>query len=135
MPHHIDLRPILVNPAAAEILFLARGQLNRAFRSHGLVPPDPLALSYAASIDPAELDDPAALGIDQAMAKFQDDFIAWAAAMPMKLVPPVLDILRQAHQALGDPQDDPSTAGTALRAAYDFLSGCLPPAPDCSDVT
>ena len=39
MLNYIDLRPILVNPAAAEILFLARGQLNRAFRSHGLVPP------------------------------------------------------------------------------------------------
>jgi hypothetical protein len=135
MLHHIDLRPILVNPAAAEILFLARGQLNRAFRSHGLVPPDPLALSYAASIDPAELDDPAAGGIEHAMAKFQDDFIAWAGAMPVKLVPPVLDILRQAHQALGGPQDDSNAAGTALRTAYDFLSGCLPPDLDCSEAT
>src|ERR1700733_1289602 len=110
MRHHIDLRPILINPAAAEILFLARGQLNRAFRRHGLVPPDPLTLSFSASVDPMELDDPAAQGIDHAMAKFHEDFIAWAGAMPVKLGPPVLDILRQAHQALSQSQDAVSEA-------------------------
>jgi hypothetical protein len=125
----IDLRPILANPEAAEILLLARGQLNRAFRSHGLVPPDPMVLGDAASTDPMELDDPAAQGIDHAMAKFQENFVAWAGAMPAKLVPPVLDILRKAHEALDGPSDPANAAAAALQAAYDFLSGCLP--PDC----
>jgi hypothetical protein len=135
MLSHIDLRPILVNPAAAEILFLARGQLNRAFRSHGLVPPDPLARSDGESVDPMELDDPAAQGIDHAMAKFQEDFIAWAGAMPAKLVPPVLDILRHAQEALDGPQDASNAAAVAVRAAYDFLSRCLQPHLGCSNGT
>ena len=64
-----------------------------------------LALSDAESIDPIELDDPSAQGIDHAMAKFGEDFIAWAGAMPAKLVPPVLDILRHTHAALDGPED------------------------------
>src|SRR5476651_2137512 len=40
-PDHIDLSPLMTDPDAAEILMLARGQLNRAFRTHGLIPPDP----------------------------------------------------------------------------------------------
>jgi hypothetical protein len=145
MLNHIDLRPILANPAAAEILLLARGQLNRAFRSHGLVPPDPLAPSDAEGIEPMELDDPAAQGIDHAMAKFRENFIAWAGAMPAKLVPPVLDILRQAHEALAHealahealdgPQDAANAAAVAVQAAHDFLSGCLHPDLGCSDAT
>jgi hypothetical protein len=135
MLDHIDLRPILVNPAAAEILLLARGQLNRAFRSHGLVPPDPLVPSDAEGIDPMELDDPAAPGIDHAMAKFGEDFIAWAGAMPAKLAPPVLDILRQAHKALDTPQNATNAASVAVREAYDFLSGCLHPDLSRSDAT
>jgi hypothetical protein len=126
MLNHIDLRPILANPEAAEILLLARGQLNRAFRSHGLVSPDPMVLGDAASTDPMELDDPAAQGLDHAMAKFQENFVAWAGAMPVKLVPPVLDILRKAHEALDGPQDPANATAAALQAAYDFLSGCLP---------
>jgi hypothetical protein len=133
MRNHLDLRPILVNPAAAEILLLARGQLNRAFRSHGLVPPDPLVPSDAEGIDPMELDDPAAQGIDHAMAKFHEDFIAWAGAMPAKLAPPVLDILRQAHEALNGPRNATNAAAVAVREAYDFLSGCLHPDSSCSD--
>ena len=135
MRNHLDLRPILVNPAAAEILLLARGQLNRAFRSHGLVPPDPLVPSDAEGIDPMELDDPAAQGIDHAMAQFQEDFIAWAGAMPAKLGPPVLDILRQAHEALNRPRNATNAAAVAVREAYDFLSGCLHPDLGCSDAT
>jgi hypothetical protein len=135
MLNQIDLRPILANPEAAEILLLARGQLNRAFRRHGLVPPDPMVLRDAERIDPMELDDPGARGIDHAMAKFQEDFVAWAAAMPAKLVPPVLDILRKAHEALDEPQDAPNAAAVALQAAYDFLSGCLLPERGHSDET
>lgn len=135
MLDHIDLRPILAHPAAAEILFLARGQLNRAFRSHSLIPPDPLALSNAENIDPMELDDPAAQGIDHAMAKFQGDFMTWASAMPAKLVPPVLDILRQAHEALEGPQDGANAAAVAVRAACDFLSGCFHPDLACAEGT
>jgi hypothetical protein len=134
MRHHIDLRPILVNPEAAELLLLARGQLNRAFRRHGLIPPDPLVPGDAAGIDPAELDDPAAQGIDHAMAKFQDAFIAWAGAMPVKLGPPVLDILRQAHRTLSQSPDGRTVAEVALQTACDFLQQCLHPDPDASDV-
>lgn len=130
MINQIDLRPILVDPAAAEILLLARGQLNRAFRRHGLVPPDPLVLSGFASGDPMELDDPAAQGIEHAMARFQEDFTTWATAMPVKLVPPVMDILRNAHQTLIDQQNDSSPAGVALEKACAFLSGCLLSGPD-----
>lgn len=133
MLHHVDLRPILADPAAAEILLLARGQLNRAFRTHGLIPPDPLSLSEAEAVDPAELDDPAAQGIDLAMAKFQDSFLAWAGAMPVKLVPPVLDILQQAQRALAQPQGDDSAACVAVRRAYEFLQGCVQPDQEASD--
>jgi hypothetical protein len=133
MPHQIDLRPILANPAAAEMLLLARGQLNRAFRTHGLVPPDPLVLSDASGIDAADSDDPAARGIESAMAEFQEDFILWASFMPAKLVPPVLDILRQAHEALVQPHDDADAAGIAVRKAYEFLLGCLQPDQDVLD--
>jgi hypothetical protein len=127
MSQYIDLRPILADPALAEVLLLARGQLNRAFRQHGLVPPDSLVPSTSSDVDVAELDDPAGLGIEAAMAKFQDDFLVWAGAMPAKLGAPVLDILRQALGALSPSQDDPSGSRAALTRAYEFLSGCIHP--------
>ena len=136
MLNHIDLRPILVNPKAAEILFLARGQLNRAFRSHGLIPPDPMALSDAENIDPMELDDPAAQGIDHAMAKFQGDFVAWAECDARQAGPAGAGYpLRQAHEALEGPQDGANPAAVAVRAACDFLSGCFHPDLACPEGT
>jgi hypothetical protein len=120
---HIDLSPLMTDPAAAEILLLARGQLNRAFRTHGLVPPDPLPLSESMDIDPKELDDPAALGIDEAMVRFEESFPAWSSRMPLTLAPPVLEILRQTFQVLGHEQNDIQGPRAAALKAYDFLLG------------
>lgn len=120
-PNYIDLSLLLTNPAAAEILLLARGQLNRAFRARGLVPPDPLPLRNPSAVDPTVLDDPAALGIEQALAQFQEAFLTWTGRMPLLLAGPVLDILRQAHEAFAHENDDPDSAGTALLKAYEFL--------------
>jgi hypothetical protein len=92
-----------------------------------------MVVSDAESIDQAELDDPAGQGIDHAMAKFHEDFVAWASAMPAKLVPPVLDILRKAHATLDGSRDAANAAAVALQAAFDFLSGCLPSACGQSD--
>ena len=122
MPDVIDLRPLLVHAAAAEMLLLARGQLNRAFRAHGLIPPDPLPGSGSCPTNASELDDPAARGIEYATAWHGDAFVTWAEAMPRKLVRPVLDILRQTHQALGRQQeDDANGARAAVLRAYEFL--------------
>ncbi len=126
MPDVIDLRPLLVHAAAAEMLLLARGQLNRAFRAHGLIPPDPLPGSGSFPTNASELDDPAAKGIEYATAWHGDVFVIWAEAMPRKLVRPVLDILRQTHQALGRQQeDDANGARAAVLRAYEFLLSCL----------
>jgi hypothetical protein len=122
MKRYIDLRKILADPAATEILLLARGQLNRAFRQRGLVPPDSLIVSNSTSADTMELDDPAALGIEEALAKFQEDFLAWAGAMPAELGPPVLNILQQALEALSLSPENPDGPRAALTAAYEFLS-------------
>jgi hypothetical protein len=120
--NHVDLRPLLTDPAAAETLLLARGQLNRAYRMHGLAPPDPLPLGDP-GFDPMELDDPAALGLERAMERFRDTFIIWAGGMPLTLVGPVMDILRLTHQALGQ-QNDTNCAGIiAVLKAYEFLLG------------
>ena len=122
VPDHIDLRPLLADPQAAEILLLARGQLNRAFRTHGLVPPDPLTLDDAIGTGSTELDDPTAQGIEHAMAHFEEAFLTWAERMPRDLAAPVLGILWETHQALCEQQDHPNGTGAAVRKAYEFLS-------------
>ncbi len=116
---HIDLCPLMDDPEATHVLMLARGQLNRAFRSQGLTPLDSLTSGDFSGIDPVDLDDPAALGIENALARFQEDFLLWASRMPATLVQPVMEILRQTHQALK------SRRGGDLNAivtAYEFLS-------------
>lgn len=123
----IDLRPLLVHSDAAEMLLLARGQLNRAFRTHGLVWPDPLPGGDASCIGSTEREDPAARGIEHARARHGEAFVAWAEAMPRKLARPVLDILWQTHQALDQQRDDSSDASAAVLKAYEFLVSCLQP--------
>ena len=136
-PDYIDLRPILASPAAAEMLLLARGQLNRAFRKHGLAAPDPLLPAALVAFDLAELDDPAAQGVEHATARFREPFVTWAAQMPEKLARPVLNILQQTHEGLSRrPEDDQGAAAAAVLEAYDFLLGCLQldqgqPAAEC----
>ena len=120
----IDLRPLLVHSDAAEMLLLARGQLNRAFRMHGLVWPDPLPGGSASCVGSTEREDPAARGIEHAKARHGEAFVTWAEAMPRKLVRPVLDILRQTHQALDQQRHDSSAA---VLTAYEFLLSCLQP--------
>ena len=116
-PDYIDLRPLLASPAAAEMLLLARGQLNRAFRKHGLAAPDPLLAAELAAFEPAELDDPAAGGLEHATGRFREAFVAWATRMPAKLARPILDILRQTHEGLSRRPD----ASAAVLEAYAFL--------------
>ena len=130
MPDPVDLRPLLVHSDAAEMLLLARGQLNRAFRTHGLVSPDPLPARDPSCVDSAELDDPAARGIEHAKARYGAAFTTWTERMPRQLAHPVLGILRQAHQALGQRQDDRSRAGAAVLKAQEFLLACSQPGQD-----
>ncbi len=126
MQDRIDLRPLLVHRAAAEVLLLARGQLNQAFRTHGLMSPDRLRAQDLSRVDVAELDAPAARGIEHARARFGEAFDIWAEEMPLKLARPVLDILRQALQAQKQQHGGASEAGTAMLKAYEFLSSRLP---------
>lgn len=123
----VDLRPLLGHAAAAAMLLLARGQLNRAFRRHGLLPPDPLPAGNSSRVDLAELDDPAAVGIEQARARHGAAFVIWTERMPLELAHPVLDILRQTHQALEQQRHNGGAASAAVLKAHEFLSGCLPP--------
>lgn len=130
MQDRIDLRPLLAHRAATEMLLLARGQLNQAFRTHGLLPPDPLRarnLSYALSrADAAELDAPADCGIEHARARFGEAFDIWAEEMPLKLAHPVLDILWQTLQALRQQGNVPSETSAAVLEAHEFLLSRLP---------
>ena len=125
MQDRIDLRPLLAHRAAAEMLLLARGQLNQAFRTHGLMSPDPLCAQDPFHTDAAELDAPATSGIEHARARFGEAFDIWAEEMPLKLARPVLDILRQALQALKQ-QNGASEASTAVLKAHEFLLSQLP---------
>jgi hypothetical protein len=123
MTDRIDLNPLMVHGEAAEMVLLARGQLNRAFRKHGLSPPDTLPLSDAFGIDQIELDDPAASGIAKARPRFGEVFDVWASEMPAELVNPVLGILRQALEALTAGPDNANAVG-AVSKAYDLLLEC-----------
>jgi hypothetical protein len=127
MDDRIDLRPLFAHPGAAEILLLARGQLNRAFRAHGLIPPGPLPLRHPFGINPTELDDPAAMGIENARLRFREAFAAWADEMPTRLVRPVLDILWQAHKALAQQRGDSNGIDAATLKAYEFLQARYQP--------
>ena len=120
LPDYIDLHPLLASPAATEMLLLARGQLNSAFRKHGLAAPDPLLAAELAAFDTAELDNPAAGGLERATGRFGEAFTVWAARMPAKLAQPVLDILRQTHAGLSQ-RPDGAAAGQAVLEAYTFL--------------
>lgn len=122
MSRHIDLCPLLARPAAARVLLSARGQLNRAFHKHGLVPPDPMPGGDPSWIDPTQLEDLAARGIDYARQQHGEAFVTWIQAMPLQLAGPVLDILRQTHRVLNQ-QDNASGANAAVLEAYEFLLG------------
>ena len=127
MQDRIDLRPLLAHRAAAEMLLLARGQLNRAFRTHGLMSPDPLRTCDPSHTDVAELDAPAAQGIEHARARFGEVFDIWAEEMPLQLAHPVLDILWRTLQALKQQKEnEASEAGAAVLKAHEFLLGRLP---------
>ena len=120
MQNRINLRPLLAHRAATEMLLLARGQLNQAFRAHGLTPQDPMRLLDLSCTDAAELDAPAARGIEPARARFGAAFDVWAEEMPRQLAHPVLDILWQALQALKQ-QNGASEASAAVLKAHEFL--------------
>lgn len=121
-PGRIDLRPLLARPAAAGMLLSARGQLNHAFHKHGLTPPDPLPGSGPSPIDPLQLEDLAAKGVDHARRQHGEAFVTWMQAMPLTLAGPVLDILRQTLRALSQ-QANAGGADAAVLEAYEFLLG------------
>ncbi len=144
MPDRIDLRPLLNRPVAATMLLMARGQLNRAFRSHGLIPPDPLpTASFSESeriaIALTDLDDPAAYGIDKAKARFAQAFATWSATMPATLAGPVLTVLHQTYESLSKQHGASHETSSAVLEACEFLSkhaglanpagAATPPAP------
>lgn len=118
----VDLRPLLSDSDATEMLLLARGQLNRAFRQHGLSPPDPLPAGEVAGVDVMVSDDPAGLGMAHAKKRFPEAFMFWAATMPLDLVDPVLSILRLSHERMSSQLNAPVTAKLAVKKAYDFLA-------------
>jgi len=118
----VDLRLLLTDADAAEMLLRARGQLNRAFRTHGLLSPDPLPLADVAGTATAELDDPAANGAELARARYKGAFDSWASEMPLTLVQPVLEILRQTHAALTSQSRAHKDAPLAVMRAYAFLA-------------
>ena len=124
MPDHVNLSACLTHPAAAEMLLLARGQLNRAFRANGLFPPDPLLAVGLSCIDSGELDDPAAAGVERARARYGEAFTSWTEEMPLKLVSPVLDILWRTRQALDRRPGSSKEAAVAVSKAYELLLDC-----------
>ena len=120
VPARIDLRPLLSHDGAAQMLMLARGQLNRAFRAHGLISPDPMLAAGSFRIDHAEMDDPAAKGFAHARERHGDAFVAWTKEMPASLAQLVLDVLQRTLSHL------PDASGEALDAvtrAHEFLLG------------
>jgi len=121
----VDLRPLLVDRDAAQMLQLARGQLNAAFRKHGLFPPDPLPVGEHASLDLDDLDDPAAKGPAYADAHYPDAFAVWSAEMPQSLVAPVLGILKQTLAALQGREPVEAIAIAAVLRAQDYLLASL----------
>lgn len=119
--HFIDLTPLFGEPEAIIILMLTRGQLNRSFRASGLFPPDPIVVEDDSDVDPAHLDDPAALGVDEAMARFDDAFLDWSRRLPRALVRPVLEILGQTIDALERQGSGSGTAAATVLRVYEYL--------------
>ncbi len=126
MPDRIDLRPLHRKMEAAEIMLLARGQLNRAFRRHGLPPPDRLVPGERGTIATEDdLDDPARLGIEQAAARFGAAFWDWAYDLPIAVARPILAILEQTWRRETAAPESGGPAGPAIQAAYEFLRARL----------
>jgi hypothetical protein len=124
MQNGIDLRPLCRCPDAMEMVLLARGQLNQAFRKHGLLPPDSLKAESPTPFTDTALDNPVASGMDNAIAQFGEVFTDWANTLPTTILRPVLAILLQTWKAQGG-HDRDGPAGTALLAAYRYLQGQL----------
>lgn len=116
----IDLRPLSAHPAANEMLMLARGQLNRAFRSNGVPAPDPMRPAQSSWCGPLDYDDPAAHGVAHATSHGQDAFVTWSTEMPKSLAGPVLSILRQTHDVLAE-QQETEVPRNAILTAYEYL--------------
>jgi len=106
----VELHPFSDHPAAAAMLHLARGQLNRAYRLHGLPSPDPLCRDTC-------IDDPVAEGVGLARERFGEAFAKWEAEMPADLVEPVLQILQEACAVLSERPELHAAEITALEAS------------------
>jgi hypothetical protein len=104
----IDLRPLVVHPAAADIVRLARHQLNKTFEQYCLFLPDPVPTDSAATLRRAGTRSAEALDI-------------WADTMPRCLVPFILAILRQTQDRLDVGRRDYDAISIALINACEFL--------------
>lgn len=127
----IDLKPLHQDRDAAQMLYLARGQLNTAFRSKGLFPPDPLPLLGTGALDLNEMDDPAGVGLARVGAAHPDALAQWTGAMPEELAVPVLRILHQARASVLAGAANPPAMGAIDRACL-FLLDRLEAAGDDS---
>lgn len=102
-------------PAAALMLHLARGQLNRAYRLHGLRSPD--SLRRRSGVNHAHPHGTLAGGVGQARGNFDDALATWEAEMPADLVSPILDILQRTYVALSCQPGSTDAQSAALEAA------------------
>jgi hypothetical protein len=125
-PTMIDLRALSDNRPATEMILLARGQLNRAFRSKGLLPPDPLPVEQIAEVDLVDLDDPAGRGIGRALETYPEAFNDWSARLPRNLVSPVLVMLGGTMERLKGGSSKDRAKLQFLEQACDYLLLQLP---------
>ena len=120
MPKTIQLTLFRDDPAAAIMLHLARGQLNRAYHRRGLPPPDSLGGQSGFRSNHANPDDPLADGLEQARANFAGALAQWEAEMPADLISPILDILQRTYTAL-TLQPGSTDAQSAVLGAVEIL--------------
>jgi len=125
----VDLSALRGNPAALQVILLARGQLNLAFRSRGAFPPDPLPVTRMSGLSTDQVDDPAALGPVVASLRHRHAFERWSARMPAELVSPVLAILARTLGALKALPEGEAAARRPVEEACDYLLAQLPRPP------
>ena len=117
----INLRALSSNRPATEMILLARGQLNCAFRSKGLFPPDPLSAEMIADVGLIDLDDPAGRGIGHALEIYPDAFKNWSAGLSRDLVSPALAILSETMSRIKGNFSEGRTKRQPLEQACDYL--------------
>jgi hypothetical protein len=118
---YVDLTGLWKDPTALTLLLRARGQLNCAYRANGLEPPDALPPSNAEPLAQQEFDDPAAIGMVAARARWPDSFDRWASSMPSDAAAAVLATLFRTRERLIDQPGSPPDLVQALAVACAYL--------------